>query len=297
MGSDLDIPPSVQAALRGGVGEEPPLRLTVPDLIARGRRARRGRQLRHAAGSLATVSLVGGVAATSVAVLHSSPGTGGGGTSAAPASGTTTPSRTTSPPRRSSQPATPSATEPPARATARLDRALDAALVLPPGGHRVRVTWSRSGRAGGFYASQGGYKSVLDIVDPAGTGNLFIEINGTRPGSCHTAGTQTTCTADSLPAYHCPAPQPHQTCTIFADGVMVTVIRESEAHGVIRWTVSEARPDGNSVFATALNYGANSVPQVKNPPDPVAQRSTPPLTIAQLTALVHDPRLAYYPPN
>ncbi|HVQ96751.1 MAG TPA: hypothetical protein VMU51_37390 [Mycobacteriales bacterium] len=295
MSSDLDIPSSVLAALRGGVGEEPPLRLTVPDLIARGRRARRGRQLRHAAGSLATVSLVGGVAATSVAVLHSSPGTGGGGRSAAQPSRSASGSPT---PQSSAEPAVPPpATEPPARATARLDRALDAALRLPPGGRRVRVTGSPDGRAGAFYASQGGYKSVLDIVDPAGAGNLFIEVDGTRRASCRTAGTETTCTADSLPAYQCPAPQPNLSCTIFADGTMVTVTRQSEAHGVIRWTVSEARPDGNSVLATALNYGANSVPQVKNPPDPVAQRPTPPLTIAQLTALVHDPRLAYYPRN
>jgi hypothetical protein len=66
---------------------------------------------------------------------------------------------------------------------------------------------------------------------------------------------------------------------------------------VLRWTVDEQRPDGSSVTATVLNYGQNSVPQVKNPPDPVAQRGLPPLTIAQLTALVHNPGLAFYPPR
>ncbi|MEN3360137.1 MAG: hypothetical protein V7637_4119 [Mycobacteriales bacterium] len=300
MNSDLDIPPSVRAALRDGVGEEPPLRLTVPAVVARGRRARHRRQLRQTAGSLATVSLVGGVAAASVAVLHGSPRPDRGDRSVAQPGRSAAGSPTTTSPPSSSQPATPpladgTPAETPAGAIARLDRALNATLVLPRGGHRVRVSGSRGSGAGGFYASQGGYKSDMDIVDPAGTGNLLIEVDGTRQASCHTVGTQTTCAADSLPAYHCPAPQPHQTCTIYADAVMVIVRRESAAHGVLRWTVNEVRPDGNSVVATVRNYGGNSVPQAKNPPDPVAQRATPPLTVAQLTALVHDPGLAFYP--
>jgi hypothetical protein len=142
----------------------------------------------------------------------------------------------------------------------------------------------------------------MDIADPAGAGNLFIEVDGSTPlaGSrpCQPTAAGTTCSVDgSAPQLACPRAAPGTTCTVQSDGSLLTVTRGSEPHGVIRWTVCEERPDGNSVLATVLNYGANSVPQVKNPPDPVAQRATPPLTIAQLTALVHTPGLAFYPPH
>jgi hypothetical protein len=301
MNSDLDLPPSVAAALRGGVGDEPPLRLTMPDVLARGRRARQRRQLAQVAGGLATASLVGGVAAASVAVLHAAPAGGTAGGRPGHALATTPPAHTVAPPPNTGSPP-PARQEPAARATARLDRALNAALRLPPGAHRVRVSWGRGAHAGSFYASQGGYKSVMDIADPAGTGNLFIEVGGWGPPSgtqsCHPAAdATTTCSVTSLPAPACPRPARGTTCTVLSDGTLLTVSRSSEPHGVVRWTVSEQRVDGNSVGATVLNYGANSVPQEKNPPAPVAQRATPPLTVAQLTALVEAPGMIFYPPS
>jgi hypothetical protein len=307
MSNELDLPPGVQAALRAGVGDEPPLRLTVADVLARGRRARQRRKILHTAGGLATASLVGGVATASVAVLHGRPaGDHTGGVSAGQPSrpaATTPPSPSAPTTSRPPEPVTPPEPDSAVAAIARLNRALDAALTLPPGAHRVRVSWDRGVHPGSFYASQGGYKSVMDIADPAGTGNLFIDVYGSTPlaGSrpCQSTAAGTACSADgSAPRLACPSTTERgTTCRVQSDGSILTVFRSSEPHGVIRWTVCEERPDGNSVLATVLNYGANSVPQVKNPPDPVAQRATPPQTIAQLTALVHNRGLAFYPPR
>jgi hypothetical protein len=306
---DFDLPPSVRAALYAGLGDEPPLRLTVADVLARGRRARRRRQIAHAAGGLATASLVVGVTTVTVATLHGSPtGTavppahpGGAAQPTAPtASGTrpVTPAATSPPVVRPGHGVTPpgtgptsptgstlpfpTATEAPAAATARLDAVLNAALPLPPGAHRVRVGVSWSAKPGGFYPSQGGYKATMDITDRAGTGNLFIDVYGP---------------ATAVGPLRCPPAEPGTTCTVRSDRSVVTVSREELPHGVVRWSVGEQRPDGSAVSAMELNYGQNSVPQVKNPPDPVAQRATPPLSIAQLTALVHNPGLSYSPPR
>lgn len=174
-------------------------------------------------------------------------------------------------------------TETPAEALARLTVALKTSLPLPAGAKPVRVHDGAPPLE--FYSSQAEYKAGADIVDPLGTGNLFVAVDN----------------ADGAPLGEsdvCAEPNEFKvSCRVFRtkSGDQVTVYRALMPGGVTHLAVSSLRLDGTSVYLACTDYAENSVPQVKNPAPPKPQRSSTPLTEQQLIELALDPALAYYP--
>lgn len=169
----------------------------------------------------------------------------------------------------------PATIEPTAVATARLDAALAHALRLPPGARITKAPDTPSSTPAGFYPSQGEYKSSFRVVDPAGTGSVYLEVNGGRPVR------RLTC-ARSLPA--------GTTCTPQPDGGVRYVNQRRDPSGAVVWSIQFRRPNGNEVSLIESNT-----------PDALGNaavtRPAPPLTMAQAVALLKAPGLSFSPPK
>jgi hypothetical protein len=261
-----DIEP--RALLTRLLDDEPP----APDIapyISKARRDTARRRWAFAGASSVAVAAV--VAAVVVApnLLPHAPQPGG--QVGAPGAGVPTAKATMVPKQRIS-------TETPAAASARLTAALAAAYPLPPGTHAIKTRWDFM-PALRFRPSQGGYKAMADIQDGEGTGSVFFEVDG----NADIAASRRGCT-------------PPQVCTRTPDGDLLIVQHLSGPEpGIVTRIVTAVRTDGTSMLMWCTNYGQSSVPQVKNGPPARPQRSTPPLTEAQMEAIVLTPALSYYP--
>jgi hypothetical protein len=119
--------------------------------------------------------------------------------------------------------------EPSDRRAAELTGVLTKAMVLPAG-----VSARVDGMA--FYVSQGGYKLSADLVDGAGVGHLFINLN---PPSRH------------APSLRCTGPEPCEQVEL-ADGRQATIHRQSAA-GITTLVLITAAADGTQVMIMASN--------------------------------------------
>lgn len=264
------------------VQDEPPLPDVGPLVAAAHAAGRRRRWASTGGGALAVVAVV--ASATALPMLlpgHESPAT------EVQSRGQTV--KALRPAALPDQvPTYPTTTEPPAAAAARLTAALRSVVNLPPAARLVRVKsfWGGPGKPNAleFVESQGGFKAMADIADPAGTSNLFLDISDASgvPMSgnpCGAPSADTVCRSDRTP-----------------DGDWVTVSRQAQG-GIVRLSASAVRMDGTSNYLSCQNYGENSVPQVKNPPDPQPGRPSPICTEDQLVSIALAPTLSFYPPG
>jgi hypothetical protein len=128
--------------------------------------------------------------------------------------------------------------DPSDRHAGELTSALAKSFALPPGMQAKPVPHALAG-ALTFYVSQGGYKLDADLVDPAGTGNLFINLNPPAGQSMVECRGAPNCHLITLPdgrkaTLSQPAGDGATTImleTVAADGTEVSVMTRNQAQG------------------------------------------------------------------
>ena len=127
--------------------------------------------------------------------------------------------------------------------------------------------------------SQGGYKAFAEVSDAAGPGTFFLYLGGD--------GGDPICVAGPT--------DPGQTCETRTGphGEAIVVDQGRDGAGVVNYVVDMVKPDGSSLHASVSNYSENDQPPTKNAPV-YPQRTTPPMTVDQLVALMLTPGLTVY---
>lgn len=282
-----DDPTELRNVLERAIGTEPPLGFTAAEVRRAGARRVRGRRAGAAVGSVAVLALAVGVG---VPVLVDDRGSSvrpaAGGTSAA-SPAPTTPAASPPAPVRA-----PESGEDPARAAVRL-----AAAVRLPSDLTLR---NLNGEPGGGLRFDFGKNEIEDNPDaameffanvsltgPGGKGFLEVTVQGARPAGypkvgdlCDDEATDGDVDAD-VDRYTC-------TSSTAPGGARVVVFElKPNPEGHLERIVLALRPDGTRASASTNNLLRDSAER--------PGRTTHQLSVRQLTAIVLDPALSYYP--